>query len=53
MNDPDELDRLVDELNAATVDGSRRPPRLEAWLAALRQHQGSDLFLVAGAPPQG
>jgi twitching motility protein PilT len=51
MNDPDELDRLVDELNAATVDGSRRPPRLEAWLAALRQHQGSDLYLVAGAPP--
>jgi twitching motility protein PilT len=51
MTDPDELDRLVDELNEATHDRPHRTPRLESWLAVLREQQGSDLYLVAGAPP--
>ena len=51
----DDIDRLIAELNAST-----RPPdgpatgdtaRLERWLRALVEAGGSDLLLVAGAPP--
>jgi twitching motility protein PilT len=51
MTDPDELDRLVDELNAASHERPHRTARLEAWLAALRDQHGSDPYLVAGGPP--
>jgi twitching motility protein PilT len=51
MNEPDELDRLVDELNSRADERPHRTPRLEAWLAALGDRHGSDLYLVAGAPP--
>ena len=56
----DDIDRLVEALNesaapAPTPDAAasvRSPsPRLEAWLRALVDRGGSDLFLVAGAPP--
>jgi twitching motility protein PilT len=51
MDIPD-LDRVADELDAlhrhATPD---RPGDIEAWLSALIEQGGSDLFLVAGAPP--
>ena len=50
----DDLDRLVAELNlldrtgatAAAADGT-----LERWLERVRELDGSDLLLVAGAPP--
>jgi twitching motility protein PilT len=56
----DDIDRLVEALNesaapAPRVDAAasaRLPaPRLEAWLRTLVARGGSDLFLVAGAPP--
>jgi twitching motility protein PilT len=56
FDDPyDDLDRLVSELNLlepiaprpAAVDTSA----MEAWLARVRDADGSDLLLVAGAPP--
>jgi twitching motility protein PilT len=51
-----DIDRLILELNA-TPD--REPPRgatgstvrLERWLGLLAERRGSDLLLVAGAPP--
>jgi twitching motility protein PilT len=52
----DDLDRLVSELNL-TVSGraeSRSPAAagvIEKWLARVRDLDGSDLLLVAGAPP--
>ena len=54
--DADDIDRLVVELNAS-VDPARRAARrgdtsrLEQWLAFLAERSGSDLLLVAGAPP--
>ena len=50
-DDPDDLDRLVDELNASTAERPRATPQLEAWLFTLRDADGSDLYLVAGLPP--
>jgi twitching motility protein PilT len=55
MSDSDEIDRLILELNsslqpaggAAVGDSSR----LERWLRLLAGRSGSDLLLVAGAPP--
>jgi twitching motility protein PilT len=50
--DADDLDRVVDELNAvgtrhaAAADSSR----LQRWLERLLEADGSDLFLVAGSP---
>jgi twitching motility protein PilT len=51
MDLPD-LDRVVDELDALAdrPAGARATP-LAAWLSALVERHGSDLFLVAGAPP--
>ena len=51
-----DIDRLILELNA-TVQPEAVPPghgstvRLERWLRVLAEKQGSDLLLVAGAPP--
>ena len=57
FDDPyDDLDRLVSELNLLTP-ASRVSPAgsssgvLEAWLARVREADGSDLLLVAGTPP--
>src|SRR3954447_12562987 len=50
----DDIDRLVDALNdAAASDPPARqtPSRLEGWLRTLVTRGGSDLFLIAGAPP--
>jgi twitching motility protein PilT len=55
MSDSDEIDRLILELHssvqptggAAIGDSSR----LERWLRLLAARNGSDLLLVAGAPP--
>jgi twitching motility protein PilT len=49
---PDDVDRLVDEINALTSTASSPSDshRLEEWLSALVRRGGSDLFLVAGAP---
>jgi twitching motility protein PilT len=51
--DDDEIDRLILELNAT---GGPSPPagdlgRIERWLRLLAERGGSDLLLVAGAPP--
>lgn len=58
MSAEDELDQLVSELNLSVVR-SEAPPlpeaadtrTLAAWLEAVRAADGSDLLLVAGAPP--
>jgi twitching motility protein PilT len=53
----DDLDQLVSELNL-TVATARQTPAdtadtsaVVAWLGAVREAEGSDLLLVAGAPP--
>jgi len=52
-NDDEEIDRLILELHAtgAPVQGSGDLARLERWLRLLASRNGSDLLLVAGAPP--
>ncbi len=55
-HDPDDIDRLITELNAtapAYPAGSARRDtvRLDGWLGILAERAGSDLLLVAGAPP--
>ena len=55
MDAQDDLDQLIDELNSsrAAEPPARRgdTSRLERWLQALATQGGSDLLLVAGAPP--
>jgi len=51
MDESPELDRLVSELNTSAVRRAASAPRLEEWLARLRNEGASDLYLVAGAPP--
>jgi twitching motility protein PilT len=49
----DDIDRLILELHA-TSGGSPASgdlTRIESWLRLLASHNGSDLLLVAGAPP--
>jgi twitching motility protein PilT len=53
MTDDDEIDRLILELHAT---GGAAPStgdlaRIERWLGVLSSRGGSDLLLVAGAPP--
>jgi twitching motility protein PilT len=56
-DDTDDIDRLILELNSSA--GSHAPlparsadtSRLERWLRLLASRNGSDLLLVAGAPP--
>ncbi len=52
----DDIDRLVTELNASAPAQPARSARtdttrLDAWLGVLAERGGSDLLLVAGAPP--
>ncbi|HXW06691.1 MAG TPA: PilT/PilU family type 4a pilus ATPase [Vicinamibacterales bacterium] len=52
----DDIDRLVLELNSSLPEPARRAAtedtaRLESWLQLLAARGGSDLLLVAGAPP--
>ena len=50
--DADDLDRVVDELNAVGTrhEAPADPGRLQRWLERLLEVGGSDLFLVAGSP---
>jgi twitching motility protein PilT len=55
-DDADDIDRLVLELNSgaaahADAAGAGDTSRLEHWLGLLADRGGSDLLLVAGAPP--
>jgi twitching motility protein PilT len=51
----DDLDHLASELNLVaplrTAEAPGTPRSIESWLRRLRELQGSDLLLVAGAPP--
>ena len=49
----DDIDALIDELNASTGAARTAPPvvRVEAMLAEVVRRRGSDLLLVAGSPP--
>ena len=52
----DDIDRLVTELNASAPAQPARSARtdttrLDGWLGVLAERGGSDLLLVAGAPP--
>jgi twitching motility protein PilT len=55
--DADDIDRLIVELNASAEPKpqpgvvSGEAARLERWLRLLASRNGSDLLLVAGAPP--
>ena len=54
MNDPDDLEALVTELNAALtspVQDVEQTTRLRGWLEQAVRFGASDLLLVAGAPP--
>jgi twitching motility protein PilT len=53
MGQNSDLDRVVGELNALASSSAsgRRSDALERWLEILVERQGSDLLLVAGAPP--
>lgn len=54
MADDDEFQRLITELEAsagASRGADAGLARLEGWLSSVVQHGGSDLLLVAGAPP--
>jgi twitching motility protein PilT len=54
MSDADEIERLILELHASleTPSGAvSESGRLEQWLQQLASRAGSDLLLVAGAPP--
>jgi twitching motility protein PilT len=55
-DEPHDIDRLVLELNSSVPPPARAPgagdtARLEGWLRLLAFRGGSDLLLVAGAPP--
>jgi twitching motility protein PilT len=55
---PDDLERVAEELNTLVRPQSPRAAaqdsdRLLAWLAQLVDRRGSELVLVAGAPPSG
>jgi twitching motility protein PilT len=51
----DDIDQLILELNASQPEplhtGAGSTARLERWLGVLAEKHGSDLLLVAGAPP--
>jgi twitching motility protein PilT len=54
MSEPDDLDAIVTELNAGVRSAPRRDDqvaRLRTWLEPVVARSGSDLLLVAGAPP--
>jgi twitching motility protein PilT len=47
----DDLERLVNELDAAAPARAGDRAELDRWLDAVRAAGGSDLYLVAGLPP--
>jgi twitching motility protein PilT len=53
MTDNDDIERLILELHSTGAASSATPDatRLEGWLRLLAARGGSDLLLVAGAPP--
>lgn len=53
MTNDDEIDRLILELNAtgAASASTGDLARIERWLRLVASRNGSDLLLVAGAPP--
>src|SRR5262245_26852201 len=53
MSDDDDIDRLILELHAsdAPAPAVGDLARIERWLRLLASRNGSDLLLVAGAPP--
>jgi twitching motility protein PilT len=53
MTNDDEIDRLILELNATSASSPSAGDlaRIQRWLELLAGHGGSDLLLVAGAPP--
>jgi twitching motility protein PilT len=54
VQNPDDVDRLVEELNAARPAAPSAPgdlARITGWLQELVHLRGSDLLLVAGLPP--
>ena len=51
MDDTPPLDRLVKELNASARKERGSSARLTGWATSLREQDGSDLYLVADAPP--
>ena len=53
MAPSDDIDRLILELNATSAGSAvpGDPTRIERWLRLLASRNGSDLLLVAGAPP--
>jgi twitching motility protein PilT len=54
VTEPDDLDALVTELNAGAPrdpSSEERTARLRGWLEQVVERSGSDLLLVAGAPP--
>jgi twitching motility protein PilT len=54
MDESFNLDQVADELNSRTspaADETTGTERLDHWLASLVHRYGSDLLLVAGAPP--
>ena len=57
MSEHDDLDQLVSELNLTVAPSGRSVAdpadtrMIVSWLGAVRDAEGSDLLLVAGAPP--
>jgi twitching motility protein PilT len=54
VEDAEEIERLISELHSTAQPEAPVPgdvTRLERWLCLLAQRGGSDLLLVAGAPP--
>src|SRR5262245_33773160 len=55
MSDADDIERLISELHSSahspTVPAKGDSTRLERWLELVAERGGSDLLLVAGAPP--
>ena len=56
MSESDEIERLILELHSSAQSAAPAPglgdsTRLERWLRLLASRGGSDLLLVAGAPP--
>jgi twitching motility protein PilT len=54
MPNPDDIDRLILELHSSSQPAPLQPgdaSRLERWLHILAARHGSDLLLIAGAPP--
>jgi twitching motility protein PilT len=50
-NSPDDLDRLVSELEGARAARPGGASRLDTWLRMVAEREASDLLLVAGEPP--